>query len=224
MSFLRQLDILDPSLIIYPVIIIGAGGIGRHALETLAEMGCNDITVYDPDIVEEHNRPNQSYRKGDIGKFKVEAAKEITEQFAEWCRVTVYPERFEGQRPLEGIVISAVDHMEVDKEGSWGRREIWQAVRDNFLSVPLFIDGRIGGEIIQVHTVRPSQIEDAEAYEATLYSDKDAVELPCTAQNIIYVGKIIGGLIALQAKKWLKKQKYERKITLDLVNLYFHFD
>lgn len=219
MNFLRQLDILNPSDILFPVTIIGAGGIGRHLAETLAEMGCRDIRIYDHDLVEEHNRPNQAYRKKDIGKLKVEACKEIIGEFAEWCSVTVYPERFEGQRPLEGIVISAVDHMEIDKDGVWGRKEIWQKVREQCLNVPLYIDGRIGGEALHLFTIKPFQLEDVEAYEKRLFSDKEAVPLPCTAQNIIYVGKIIGGLIANQLKKWIKWEKYSREILFDLVTM-----
>jgi len=211
MSFLRQLDILNPNEILYPVTIIGVGGIGRAVTETLAEMGCRKIILYDPDIVEEHNRPNQAYREKDINRLKVEAAKEIIQEFAEWCQVTTIPEKFENQKLLEGIVISAVDTME-------SRKEIWKAVRYN-VNVPLYIDGRLGGEIIQVFTVRPCQIEDIEIYEKALFPDENAAQLPCTAQQIIYVGKIAGGLITSQLKKWLKQEKYNLEITFDLVTM-----
>jgi len=210
-SFLRQLDILNPNEIIYPVTIIGVGGIGRAVAETIAEMGCKEIVLYDSDKVEEHNRPNQVYRKIDIGRLKVEATKEIIQEFAEWCRVRVIPKEFKGQRSLKGIVISGVDTME-------SRKKIWKAVRYN-VNVPLYIDGRIGGEIIQIFTVRPYRLEDVEVYEKKLFSDKEAASLPCTAQQIIYIGKIIGGLIALQLKKWLKKEELHREITFDLVTM-----
>lgn len=211
MNFQRQLDILDPDMIVYPVTVIGLGGIGRPVSETLAEMGCKNLTLYDPDSVEEHNRPNQAYQKEDIGKLKVDATKEIINQFAEWCETLTVAERFEGQRPLEGIVISGVDSMK-------SRQVIWQAVRYN-LNVPLYIDGRIGGEYMQIHAVRPCRLEDIESYEKTLYSDENASRAPCVRQNIIYVGKIIGGLIALQLKKWLKQEQYNRRIDFDLKTL-----
>lgn len=211
MSFLRQLDILNPKEIIYPVTIIGVGGIGRAVAETLAEMGFKEIILYDPDIVELHNRPNQAYRKKDIRKLKVKATKEIIQEFTDWCQVTAIPEKFKGQKPLKGIVISAVDTMQ-------SRKEIWKAVRYN-LNVPLYIDGRLGGEIIQVFTVKPGQIEDIEIYERNLFSDEEAAQLPCTAQQIIYVGKIAGGLIASQVKKWLRKEEYHLEITFDLATM-----
>lgn len=208
MDYLRQQGILDPaSEILWPVTVIGAGGIGTHAARTLAKMGFGQIRLYDPDIVEEHNRPNQSYRKPDIGKLKVLATKEIILEFAEDCQVETFPVKFESQE-LDGIVISAVDSMEA-------RKTIWQKVKWN-PSVTLFIDGRIGREMLEVRTIRPCQIEDIEAYEKTLFSDSEATPLPCTERGIIYVGEIIGGLIASQAKKWLKGEKFFNEIVFDL--------
>ena len=211
MSFRRQLGILNPKEIIFPITVIGVGGIGRAAAETLAEMGCPKMTLIDPDKVETHNRPNQVYRKSDIGRLKVEAAKEIIEGFAEWCKIETIAERFVGQIPLKGIVVSAVDSIET-------RKEIWQFVHYN-VNVPLFIDGRLGGQFMQVFTVKPCQIEDIERYEETLFPKERTAHLPCTAQQIIYVGKIIGGLIALQFKKWLKKESYNLELALDLADM-----
>lgn len=211
MSFRRQRGILDPGEILYTINIIGLGGIGRHTAETLAEMGCKKLILIDPDRVEAHNLPNQAYREKDLGKLKVEAAKEIIQQFAPWCEVIAIPGKFEDQKQLEGIVISAVDSIET-------RKEIWKLIRYN-TATPLFIDGRLGGEIMQVFTVRPCQLNDIEAYEKTLFPEEQAAQLPCTARSIIYVGKIVGGLIALQLKRWLKKQSYNLEITFDLVTM-----
>lgn len=206
MNFLRQLDILNPDMIVYPITIIGVGGIGSPAAWILAKMGCKDITLYDPDIVEEHNLPNQLYRLGDVNKSKVEAVRENILQFAK-TEITAIPEPFEGQA-LEGIVISGVDSMQA-------RQDIWRNIRYN-LSVPLYLDGRMGGEIVQVFTMRPSQLEDIEVYEKSLFSDKEASNLPCSAQTIIYSVMVLGGLIASQIKKWIKKEEYSPKITFDL--------
>jgi len=207
MSFLRQLDILNPAMIVYPITIIGVGGIGGPVAWILAKMGCREITLYDPDLVEEHNLPNQFFRLGDKGRLKVEAVRENILQFAE-TKITAIPEFFQGQMDLEGIVISGVDSMK-------SRQDIWAKVRYN-LNVPLYLDGRMGGEIVQVFTVRPCQIEDIETYEKNLFSDEEASNLPCTAQSIIYSVMVLGGLIASQLKKWLKGESYRTKITFDL--------
>lgn len=188
-NFSRQLGILDPEEdSLWTVIIIGCGGIGRFALEILAEMGIKKIIIFDDDSAEEENRPNQAWRKDDIGKLKVVAGREIVEMFAEDCEVEIRSEKFIDQE-LQGIVISAVDSMK-------SRKAIWEKVRWNSL-VPLFIDGRLGGEIIELYTIKPMQIEDIEAYEETLFSDEEATPGSCTAKSIIYVGHMIGSLFYL---------------------------
>jgi len=231
-DFLRQLDILNPSEIICPVTIIGLGGIGSPTALELAKMGFRKMTLFDPDRVEAHNRPNQLFRKKDeadpsdeegSGRLKVEAMKEIIGEFAEWCSVTAIAEQFEGQLPLEGIIISGLDHMEMptgennEERRFWGRKEVWQKIRNN-INVPLYIDGRIGGEIVQVFTVRPNQWEDIETYEETLFSDTEAMELLCTAQGIIYTGFGIASFIAAQTKKWLKQESYPFSMTYNFRN------
>jgi len=207
MNFLRQLDILNPDMIVYPITIIGVGGIGSLTAWILAKMGCREITLYDPDVVEEHNLPNQFYRLRDVNKLKVRAVKENILQFAQ-TEVKIIPELFKGQRDLKGIVISGVDSMKI-------RQDIWKKIRYN-LNIPLYLDGRMGGEIVQVFTIRPSQLEDIESYENNLFSDEKSSNLPCSAQSIIYSVVVLGGLIASQIKKWIKKEKYSPKISFDL--------
>lgn len=207
MNFLRQLDILNPELIIYPVTIVGAGGIGSPTAFLLSKMGCKNITLYDFDTVEEHNRPNQIFRAQDEGKSKTEAMKEIIGDFAEWCEINTISEKIEEKTSLSGIVISAVDSMK-------SRKTIWESARYN-TDVPLYFDGRIGGEFIEVYIVRPCRIDDVEEYEDSLFSDEEADERPCTEQGIIYTGMGVAVHIAAQLKKWLKGEECNRRIAYD---------
>jgi len=207
MNFLRQLDILNPNMIVYPITIIGVGGIGSLTAWILAKMGCGEITLYDPDVVEGHNLPNQFYRLGDVDKLKVMAVKENILQFAE-TKLRTIPELFKDQESLKGIVISGVDSMKA-------RQDIWKKIRYN-LNIPLYLDARMGGETVQVFTVRPSQLEDVESYENNLFSDEEASDLPCSAKSIIYSVAVLGGLIASQIKKWIKREEYSPRITFDL--------
>jgi sulfur carrier protein ThiS adenylyltransferase len=213
-NFLRQLDILDPSLIVYPVTIIGTGGIGSPLAWILGKMGCADITLFDHDTVEQHNLPNQFFQLKDVGRPKVEAVRDNVLLFAE-CNVRALQEMYQNQ-PLSGIVISGVHDMK-------NRRAIWEKVRYN-LEVPLYIDGRMGGEILELHTVRPSALSDIEQYEESLFSDEEAAELSCSARSIIYTVVVLGGLIASQVKKWVRKEKINNKITFDLTTMTFICD
>lgn len=210
MNYTRQLDILGPGDIIFPVTIIGCGGIGCITAVSLAKLGCPDITLMDDDMVEDHNLPNQFFRICDLGKPKVIACKEIIKDFSPDCQVTAITEKFDGSQSLSGIIISGLDTMSA-------RKMVWEKVKYN-IDVPLYIDGRLGGEIMQVFTVRPCQIEDVEFYEdeENLFPDEEAVQLPCTARAIMYTGFGIACLIGSQMKKWLRGEVYHRRISSDL--------
>ena len=59
------------------VLIIGLGGVGGHALESIVRMGVNNIIIVDNDIVDITNLNRQLISlKSNIGKKKVEVAKE----------------------------------------------------------------------------------------------------------------------------------------------------
>jgi threonine dehydrogenase-like Zn-dependent dehydrogenase len=60
--FLRQPDILPPGKLQFPIVVIGAGAIGSVAVVTLTKTGCSNITVWEPDTLEEHNAGNQPCR------------------------------------------------------------------------------------------------------------------------------------------------------------------
>lgn len=206
-NFSRQIDILDPRMLVFPVVIIGLGHIGSNAAHELASLGFKRLILYDDDKVEEVNFPGQFYRDpADLGKFKGEALREILCSFHADLQITARKERFTGRRQLEGIVVSGVDSMEA-------RKEIWQAIKFN-MAVPLYIDGRTGGEVIECHTVRPCQIEDIEAYEKTLLHK--GVPLPCGGKSVGYAGRILAGLMACQIKKWTKKEEYSPKIVFNI--------
>ena len=172
----RQLDILDPKLMSVPVVVIGAGATGSFAALSLAKMGVRNITVYDLDTVEEHNLPNQFYRQCDIGKPKVIALQEIIEQF-EGIQITVKNEKYRGQR-LDGVVITCVDSMDA-------RLNIWKFVMNNS-DVQLYIDSRMGAEVMRVYTVNPMDIYQCRAYEENLYPSSEALQERCTAKTIMY--------------------------------------
>ena len=52
------------------VMIIGAGGIGSNLIPILSKIGTYDITVYDPDKVEEKNTTYQNFKMGEVGMKK----------------------------------------------------------------------------------------------------------------------------------------------------------
>ena len=131
MNHLRQLDIFNPRDFVWPVNIIGLGGIGSAAGLALVKLGISELRLWDNDVLEEHNIPNQLlYRADDIGKPKVTAAFEILKGFNRQLKIQdmgVFDPEVDSS-DLDGLVVSALHSMERDSQGREGRNGIWRAV------------------------------------------------------------------------------------------------
>lgn len=194
-DFLRQLDILNPELLEgLEIVLIGAGGIGSPTALVLAKMGCRQLHIIDPDLVENHNLPNQLFYTTDKGRVKVEALKNVVGAFTDYEPI-VYQERFKGQCRSAQIVISGVDSMAA-------RKEIWQIVSQS--PHALYIDARMGAEAAKILAGDPLDGQFVAYYEASLCNDDEVEPLPCTAQTIIYTPWITAGFIAHLVARWVK--------------------
>lgn len=212
MNFNRQLGIVTPAEL-PAVILIGCGGIGSPTAVIAAKMGVPEITLIDDDHVDEHNLPNQFYRHEDLTEPKVRALADIISKFS---LTKCYPEimRVTAESYLSGVVLSGVDSMAA-------RIAIWDAVKRQKENIPIYIEGRMLRETFIINTVQPSIMsdEDVSWYESTMCPDSEAVDGPCTERAVAYNSFAIGSLIALQIKKFAKKEPLERQIIVDLTNL-----
>ena len=207
--FLRQLDIVSPEKLGFPITVIGAGAIGSAAVVSLAKMGCSSIAVWDDDRLEEMNIPNQLCKPSLVGRLKVDALEELV---FELTGVTIekIPRRYGGQF-LKGVIIVAVDTMT-------SRQIAWKRVRLN-PRIPLFVDTRMGAEFARMYTIHPMDIGQIEFYEQNLYSTDDAERLPCSARSIIYCPTVIAGIVALIVKQFAMNQQIPQEILFDLPRL-----
>ena len=184
--FIRQRDLLPPEkLAALEVTIIGAGAVGSFTALTLAKMGVTHITVYDGDVVEEHNLPNQWYRSRDLGRRKVDALAEIIHEFTD-VTLTTHPRHYTHEN-LTGIVICAVDTMDT-------RLLIWREVKK--LKPVLYIDARMGAEVGKIHVVHPADPASRRKYEEDLYPSSEAFHAPCTAKATVYCAAGLAAYIA----------------------------
>ena len=210
--FHRQLDILHPNDIREKVGIIGVGGIGSPTALVLTKMGIPDLTYWDDDNVEIHNLPNQLFRVEDMGNNKVNALTGLLREFGfEGQRTNGERKRWDGD--IKDIMICAVDSMDT-------RIAIWEKIKNN-RNCKLYVDGRMGAELMKIYAINPNSDEDVKFYERTLYPSSEAVELPCNARATFYNAFIIAGLIGSQVKKHLKDEKNTREIMFDLPSLFF---
>jgi hypothetical protein len=207
--FIRQLDIVSPEKLSFPITVIGAGAIGSATIVTLAKMGCSNITVWDADILEDVNIPNQLCKPSLVGRAKVEALAELVYELAE-VEIKRVNQRYMGQR-LEGIVIATVDNMTT-------RQKVWKRAKLN-QKVMLLIDARMGAEFARIYAVHLTNVDDVEFYEQNLYGNDEAEHLPCSARSIIYCPTVAAGYITLLVKQHAVGQPISREVLIDLPNL-----
>ena len=204
--FWRQLDLCPPDKLTFPITVIGAGAIGSATVVTLAKMGCSNITVYDADDLTDYNIPNQVCLVDRVGQPKVDALAELVEMLS-GVKIKPVPRHYRGER-LQGVAITATDSMAA-------RQMVWRALKLK-RAVTLFIDARMGAEILRLYTLRPTDLDACEFYEANLYGSEDAEQLPCSARSIIYCPAVAGALIAAQVKAFAVGERVHREVLMDI--------
>lgn len=215
-NFQRQSELLGPQrLNRYPITVIGAGGIGSWTVVQLAKCGFPSLTVWDPDLVEAHNCPNQAYWPSHVGRPKVECLAEIVAAESA-CTIQAVQQAFtpKDSRELRGIVIAAVDTMAA-------RTTIWKATCKN-AATALFIDGRMGGEQGRVYAINPFRQPDIDCYVRSLYPDSIAAD-PCTIQSVLYNLWVVTGLIGRSIKAFLADDELPTECLFDLKTLSWVF-
>lgn len=205
MDYTRQQDLVDSRIFNTPITIIGGGGIGSFTTLALAKMGFSDIAVYDDDIIEEHNLPNQFYPIGYCCKEKVLALQQVVLDFAGTMIKPTFGRWDKSIAFKQGIVISAVDTMAV-------RKELYNALN---ATKNIFIDGRMGGHQLEIRTCQMGNIPDMKKYKATLWNDNETSPLPCTQKAVMYNVLMIASLIANQCRLTLQHKIYNREIIYD---------
>lgn len=216
-NYADQTKIFDPGKFGYDIHFIGAGGASNSAIMQVATMGALEnatLHIWDPDCLEPHNCATElSYSNKMVGKPKVEAVADalrykfnndiiITSPsgWEQWCQyhhvygkrpnVVLHQEAVTADTKLNGIVVTGVDSMAA-------RKEIWQAVKEQFWQVPLLIDLRSAGLTTLIITFNPSDQEAVTTYEESfLYSDEEAMPLECGARNVCFISAYFGVEVA----------------------------
>jgi len=201
----RQADIIPLSNLGQKVVIIGAGAIGSHTALALARMGFGNLHVWDYDIVSEENMNNQGYNINQINVPKVEALACNIRNAIGFSITTINDVFTSNSESLhDSIVISAVDSMKV-------RKTIWKAVKKS--TARMFIDPRMGAESALLYVRRKDEVE---SYEATLYTDDEAIREPCTAKSTIYCANLLSGLVVKAVKAVVMGDNYTRTVQWKL--------
>ena len=196
------MELLPPEKCNIPITVIGAGAIGSFTVLALAKMGFEDITVIDFDKIEVENMNCQFYRFKDIGKFKVDALKELVNDFT-GVNINVLADKYVGGKPFKGIVITAVDSMAT-------RKLVWENHKEVAIGTKFIVDPRMGAEVAMLYTMNPMSVEDIASYEKTLYTDENSFHERCTAKSTMYTACMLSGLVAKTVKDIVTDGPYPR--------------
>jgi molybdopterin/thiamine biosynthesis adenylyltransferase len=212
----RQSEIFDAFSFNAPVTVIGCGASGSWLVLALAKLGITNITVYDYDVVEEHNIPNQAFGVEQVGMLKVGALSDMLQsQVGLKEPIKIKAEEFKTQR-LSGIVFLMVDSMKA-------RKEIWDASIKMKSAVKLLVEPRMGGEESRVYNVIPTDLNHIKRYEDCWYSDEEAQVSACgTSISVVTTAMSVASTCVRQLISFHNGVELDNEILTDYVynNIY----
>lgn len=175
-SFLRHSGWFAPEDAREPLNIIGVGATGSWIAFLAAKMGFHNFRVWDGDVVEAHNLPNQAYDVSHIGKLKVDALKEVLERFNPQIKVETHPYFFTREHvgELDGPLILTVDTMKA-------RKEVGEVAKLNPMVSRVF-ETRLGFEYGELNILDNLDPEAMDLWLGNLKRDEDIPDGPCNLQ------------------------------------------
>lgn len=189
------------------ITIIGCGAIGSYIATSLTKIGFNKFVLYDQDIVEEHNLPNQFFKEESIGTPKVTATKKMMLDFNSTAEIIEKTEWYTHQQILSEILIVTVDTMEA-------RENIFRKALEN-PSIQFLIDCRMNALEGHIYTIDLKDSKQVEYYKSTLFKDDEAVQERCTARSILFTVLGITSIACSQIVKLLKEKETKPFIVMD---------
>ena len=165
-------DVFNPSKFRGAIAVVGVGSLGSAVALQLAKLGLSDrMTLYDADLVEPHNLPNQIlYGPGDVGEYKVIAATEaihkLTGSSGGWASEHVTTMR---QLDYMSHVFVCVDSMST-RMAIFNNCILYNPV------ITYYAEGRIGARTVMTNGFNPQDMKKAREYRERLYPDEDVAD------------------------------------------------
>lgn len=172
-SFLRHAGWFGPEYAEEPLNIIGVGATGSFIALTAARMGFHKFRIWDADVVEDHNLPNQVYDIEHVGQRKVDALEHVLKRFNPMVKVEKHDYFFtkEHKALLEGPLVLTVDTMSA-------RSEIYETFYMNWRVKSVF-ETRLGFDHGELNIIDNMNINILEEWKGSLRDDKEIPEGPC---------------------------------------------
>lgn len=206
-THLRQSTFIPEEVLEQSVAVIGLGGIGSPTAYMLAKMGIDNMELIDFDKVETHNLSTQMYDSCDVGISKAVA---LAGKINEELNLVMTAGEYKAEMlPVSDIAIIALDSMDE-------RIKIWKATKE----MPQWvIDARMGLEFCRIYAFSPMDTTAVKAYEKSLYTSEEAVQLPCTERAVVYNTFFIASIITSIVKKILMGEDVPFETMADIGKL-----
>src|SRR5688500_1523655 len=195
------------------VCVVGVGGIGNPVVTQLTAMGIGKLKIVDRDIIEISNLHRQHlYTENDLGKVKVEAAKERLEKINSSVEIEALPNsvtKYTAESIISGydIVVDALDSIDAR-----------YALNDACikLNIPLIYAGALG-MLGSVCTIIPNKTACLRCiFPALAEDDMPTCSTEGVHPSILY---LVGGIQVSEVVKILLGQKPSLVNTLLYIDL-----
>lgn len=170
--------------------IIGVGATGSWVGLLAAKMGWHNFCVWDADVVESHNCPNQVYDIHHVGMKKVDAFEEVIRRFNPQAKVTKHDCFFESSQHiemLEDAVFVAVDSLSA-------RRDIFSSFQDTYM-LDIIFETRMGFDHAELNIFLPTDEQKINNYLECLREDSEVQESACNARIITTLTNIVSSTL-----------------------------
>ncbi len=171
------------------ILIGGAGGIGSWLALFLARTGNKNLFIYDTDRFSLVNLAGQFTNNSQIGKYKVNAVKDLVYLFAGVNIYTMNVEYTASNGMGCEIVCAAFDNMKARRD----MFDVWKMLlrQDPHPDKYLLIDGRLMAEGFHIYCVTKNNMDWYEREK--LLDDNMIPDAPCTLKQTTHVAASIAG-------------------------------
>lgn len=213
LEVLRHREVIDPSKVTVPIHLIGCGAVGSWTALQLIKLGIRTVTIWDGDKVASHNIANQAFMPNAVDKFKTIAIKKLADDLEVELNIkSIYVN--EDDFPENGIILSAVDSMEV-RQLTFNK--IKYKIRYNY-----FIDIRMGAKMGRVFFINPIKPSDIRYFEENLYQDAQALISECgIAQTLCPTAMNLASLAVWGLINHLNGHDNPQEVIMDYENFNF---
>ena len=189
--------------------IIGVGATGSWVGLIAAKMGWHNFQVWDLDIVESHNCPNQIYDLDQVGMKKVDAFEQVLKRFNPNVKVIKHDCFFTSEKHsdlLEDAVFIAVDSLSA-------RKDIASCLTDNFF-LDIVTETKMGFSHAELNVLDPCDESSIQNYISTLKNDDEITESACNERIITTLTAIVASNVAHTLCNFYSSERTKNEIKL----------